>query len=292
MTSRVNGEEISQQAIEYELGRLLRFYAEHMPEEQVRRQLDLLKEKARDQAIGAKLLIEETLKLDLKVDPDDVTASLETMVKDAGGREAFDELLARQGITENVIRDGIEQGRRVDMLVERITAGLSDPTEAEMKAHFDEHSEEYTRLARVQAQHILVTFDSENEQERKAALARIEEIRKRTRGGSDFADEAAAHSDCPSGKQTGGSLGWVSRGTMVPELDEVLFSMDVGEISEVVETGLGYHIVRKTGQEDNIAAEFEEVRDKIREFLRHARRGEIIAAHVKELKEKAVIEED
>ena len=137
-----------------------------------------------------------------------------------------------------------------------------------------------------------MTFDSENEQERKAALARIEEIRKRTRGGSDFADEAAAHSDCPSGKQTGGSLGWVSRGTMVPELDEVLFSMDVGEISEVVETGLGYHIVRKTGQEDNIAAEFEEVRDKIREFLRHARRGEIIAAHVKELKEKAVIEED
>ena len=72
----------------------------------------------------------------------------------------------------------------------------------------------------------------------------------------------------------------------------VVFALSIGELSDVVETRLGMHILRKTAQEESQPASFEEVRDKILDFLRHARRGELLAAFVNELKQKAVIEED
>ena len=102
---------------------------------------------------------------------------------------------------------------------------------------------------------------------------------------------AAAYSDCPSGKQAGGSLGWFGRGAMVPEFDHAVFSMKDGEVSDVVETQFGYHIIKKVAHLEAECPTFEEARDKIRDFLRHAARGEALNAYVEELREKATIEE-
>ena len=127
---------------------------------------------------------------------------------------------------------------------------------------------------------------------RQAARTKLEAVRQRIEEGANFAEEAAAHSDCPSGKKAGGSLGWFSRGMMVPEFDEAVFSMEVGQLSAVIETSLGCHLVCKTGQEDGRESSFEDVRDQVRDFLHHAHRGEILAAYVADLREKATIEED
>jgi len=66
--------------------------------------------------------------------------------------------------------------------------------------------------------------------------------------------------------------------------------MSVEELSEIVETQFGYHIIKKLGHEESAAAEFEEVADKVRDFLRHARRGAALSEHVAELRENARIE--
>ena len=122
------------------------------------------------------------------------------------------------------------------------------------------------------------------------ARAKVAAVRERvTSGGKPFADEAAAHSMCPSGKE-GGSLGWFSRGMMVPEFDQAVFAMQVGEVSDIIETQFGYHIICKTDHEPMGEADFDQVREKIRDFLRHARRGEAMTAYVEELKAKATIE--
>jgi len=292
MSVRVNGEEISAAAIQYELDRLVRFYSEHMSAEQIREQMDLLKEKATEQAVGARLLIAEAARLDIRVAKDHVEESLRRMRQNAGGEEGFQALLERQNLTEDMVRGSIERGRRVDILVGRITEGIADPTEAEIKAHFEEHSAEYRLPDRAEAQHILIKPDSDGEQDRETAKSKLLEIRRKIEEGADFADQAAIHSHCPSGKKAGGSLGWVSRRMTVPELDEALFAMAVGELSDIIETRLGHHLVKKTGEKKGGQADYDEVRDKIRDFLRHVRRGEVIAAHVAELKKKAVIEEE
>jgi parvulin-like peptidyl-prolyl isomerase len=286
----VNGEELSDDAVQFELHRLLRFYAQHMPREELQKQMDVLKKKAADQAIGAKLLLEAAGKLDMEPPPGDVEGRIEEMIEGAGGEDKFKETLAGQNLTLDMVKEGITRGRRVDMLVDKLTEGVSDPTEAEMRDHFDSHAHEYRKSERAQAQHILIKPETESDEDRQAAQDRLADIRKQIEGGADFAQLAAEHSECPSGKSTGGSLGWFSRGMMVPEFDNAVFSMSLEELSEIVETQFGYHIIKKLGQEEPAPAEFEEVAEKVRDFLRHARRGSALSEHVAELRSNAQVE--
>ncbi len=291
MALKVNGEVIPDEAIEYELGRLIRFYSEHMAEEEVRKQLDVLRDRAREQAIGAKLLIDEAVRLDIDCSEEMIDGKLKDMIENAGGEEKFEAMIRDQGLDMANIRESIARGCKVDMLVDRITEGISDPTEEEMQEHFNLHRKEYMRQERASAQHILIGVENSDDGAKATARSRLEEIRREIKGGANFADQAAMHSDCPSGKKTGGSLGWFGRGTMVKEFDDAVFSMEVGELGELVETELGVHLIYMTGHQEGSDAEYDEVRERIRDFLRHAARGEALSAHVKELKEKAVIED-
>jgi len=286
----INGHPLPPAAIEFELGRLVKFYSQHMPEEQIRAQMPALREHAVEQAIGARLLFDEAARLNIPVTEVEVDEQLEQMKKQVGGAKKFEELLQRQKLTESALRDQVRSGRRVDKLVEQVVASMPEPTEEEMCAHFASHPDEYLRPERAQAQHILVQPAGKDEAARAAAKDKIESIRKRIQAGGNFSDEAATHSECPSGREAGGSLGWFGRGMMVPAFDAAAFSMKIGELSEIIETQFGYHIIQKTGHEEPAATTYEEARDSIRDFLRHAARGAALSAHVAELKTKAKIE--
>ncbi len=287
----VNGEPLPEEAIEFEYRRLLQFYSEHMPPSELKAQADLLRERAKQQAVGAKLLIMEAHRLDLNVGADVVDSKLEEMKASMGGPEAFAKQIAKQNATEDMVRNSISEGCKVDQLVNKLCEGISDPTEAEQRAHFEEHASEFQKPERAEAQHILIKPDSATPEDKSTAHSRILEIRAKLEEGASFEELAAVHSDCPSGKQTGGSLGWFGRGMMVPEFDDVVFSMDVGALSGVIETQFGYHVIHKTGHEEPSAASFDESRERIRDFMRHAARGKAISAAVNELRAKAIIEE-
>ena len=288
---KLNGREIPRQAIEHELNRLVRFYAQHgMTEDQIRAQLPLLKKRAEEQALGTALLFAEAERLDIPVSDDEVEASLRRMTDEAGGPARLRAILEKQGQNVQQLRGEIRRGRRVDKLVEKATADTPDPTDAEAEAFFAAHRDEFGKAEQVRAQHILVTPKGDSPEDDLAAIAKIREIRERLLAGSDFSTEAAAHSDCPSGKQAGGSLGWFSRGMMVKEFDEAAFSMKVGELSDIVKTQFGYHVIYKNDAQPESIPDFSEVRERIKDLLRHQRRGEALAAYVAELREKASIE--
>ena len=290
MAVTINGEELPAEAIEFEYRRLLQFYSQHMPPEALKGEVDKLREKATDQAIGAKLLVDEAQRLDIKVPGDRIDKRVNEMTEQMGGREAFEARLAEHGMTEDALRKNIEQGCKVDLLVEKVCEEAVEPTEKEMMEHFEANKEQYIQPERASAQHILIKPASDSDDDRVVAESKIEELRAQIADGANFADLATAHSECPSGKQAGGSLGWFGRGMMVPEFDNAVFSMEVGELSEIIETQFGYHVIYKTGADEGGEASFPEASDKIRDFMRHARRGELVTSHVAELREKAVIE--
>ena len=234
----------------------------------------------------------EAGRLDIRVSDEDIDERLGEMIENMGGADAFGRVLEKQNLTEALVRKSIEHGRKVDLLVDRIAEGLDDPTEDEISAHFEQHADEYSKPEQVQSRHILLKPESDSEADRATTRSRLLEIRCRVEEGADFAELAAAHSDCPSGRKTGGSLGWFSRGMMIPAFDEVVFNMVDGELSDVIETEAGMHLIHRTGYEESGPAAFLDVRDGIRDLLRHASRGEVITAYVEELKAKAVIEED
>ena len=288
---KVNGHEIPNKAIEYELNRLIRFYAQHgMTDEQVRAQLPLLRKRAEEQAVGTALLFEEAAAVDPPVTDEELEESVRRMADEAGGPDKLRDLLAKQGQDVPRLREEIRRGKKVDKLVAQVTAGAPEPTEEEARAFFDEHRAEFGKEAQVRAQHILVTPKSQSPQDKLDALAKIRAIRERIAGGSDFATEAAAHSDCPSGRQAGGSLGWFSHGMMVKEFDEAAFALPVGGLSDIIETQFGFHVILKNDEQKESVPDFAEARERVLDLLRHDRRGKALADHVAELRAKASIE--
>lgn len=286
----INGEPLPREAIEYEEQRLRRFYSEHMNETVIKEQRVELMRKAVDQAIGAKLLMNEAMRLDLKVPEDLVEKRLAELMQQAGGEKNFMTLLQRENVTVDTIKEGIRQGGKVDVLVEQIVQDAVEPTAAEIREYFDSHKDDFKKPERVAVQHILKTVEADDDQSQKAtACSLLYEIRERVAEGADFAEQAAAHSDCPSGQKSGGSLGWFARGAILPVLNDAVFAMEVDELSDVIESPLGLHLLRKTGYEEGGPAVFEEVQENVRDLLRHMRRGEVLRAYVEDLQKKSVI---
>ena len=290
-TISVNGQVIPDEAIQFEFERLVRFYTEHgWSNEQIKSNLPELVEQAQNQAVGAKLLLDEAAKLDIPVSEAEVDKQVEAIVAQIGGREAFTKALESQKTTEKTFRDQMRQGKRVDKLVEKATAGVDEPKETDIELYFAEHKSEFSKGERVLAQHILVTPDGDAATSKSEAYEKINAIRERiVSGAKTFESEAAEHSTCPSGKE-GGSLGWFARGMMVPEFDSEAFAMALGDISGIIETQFGYHIIKKTDHEKASETEFSDVREQIRDLIRHSRKGSAMTAYVEELRSKATIE--
>lgn len=105
-------------------------------------------------------------------------------------------------------------------------------------------------MPQARASHILLMYKgsmrssaSRSKAEAQAEIARLRDLAQQ---GSDFAELARQHSDCPSGRE-GGDLGMFGPGQMVPEFEKATFAMAIGDTSDVVETAFGYHIIQRTG---------------------------------------------
>ena len=281
----VNGVEISGEAVQFELDRLVRFYMGHgMSMDEIKQNLPKLEEKALEQAVGAKLLLDRAQELDVPVTAADIDAEVAKVVMQVGGEENFKKALAAQGITEVAFRKELEKGAKVNKLVEQACAGVPDPTEDEVAAFYTAHKAEFVTPPQVLCQHILVKGSDD------AALDKIKAIRERiVSGGADFAEEAKKNSDCPAG-QEGGSLGWFGRGMMVPEFDKVAFEMKKGEVSGVVSTQFGYHIIYKADEKGGGEQTLVDVHDQVKDLLRHESRGRAMDSFVAELRANAKIE--
>ena len=133
-TAVVNGAEISAEAVEFELERL-----------EVRGCLGLLREKALEQAIGAKLLLDRSAELDIPVTAADVDAEVERVVAQIGGREAYLAALKAQGVSEDGFRRELEKGAKVNKLVEQACASVAEPTDAAIAAFFESRRDAYAK---------------------------------------------------------------------------------------------------------------------------------------------------
>lgn len=289
--AKVNGFEVNKQAVGFELDRLVRFYMSHgMTMQEIKDNLPKLQEKALDQAIGARLLLERSQQLDIAVSAADIDAEVAKVVEQVGGEENFRKALAAQNITDEAFRKELEKGARVNKLVEQACTGVEEPTEQEVTDFYEAHKSEYVSEPKVLCQHILVKVeDNSTSDEKSAAFEKILAIKDRIAAGGNFAEEAQKHSDCPSGRE-GGSLGWFGPGMMVPEFDKVAFEMKKGEVSGVVTTQFGYHIIYKADERPGGQQTLVDVHDQIKDYLRHGARGKAVDAFVAELREKAEIE--
>lgn len=161
-------------------------------------------------------------------------------------------------------------------------------TEEEAKKFYDDNITKFTRAEQVKASHILIGTTGKDEAGKTAAKAKAEDVLVQVKGGADFAELAKTHSTCSS-KQRGGDLGFFGKGQMVPEFSQAAFAQKPGEISDVVETKFGYHIIKVTDRKEAGVRSFEEEKSNIIKSLEGRKKQTFTQSYVETLKSKAKI---
>lgn len=133
-------------------------------------------------------------------------------------------------------------------------------TDADVQRQYNETIQQFTTPEQVRASHILLKTEGKDD---ATVKARAEEVLKQAKGGADFAALAKQFSEDDSNAQNGGDLDFFGRGRMVPEFDTAAFAMEIGQISELVKTQFGYHIIKLTDKKPATTRPLEEVRQQL-----------------------------
>ncbi len=219
----------------------------------------------------------------------------EFIAKNLPPNTTLEDIAKQQGITVDDLKADLRSGLTINKLLEKQVEALPELTDEELKAEYDkiaaEQPKAFERDESVEASHILVKVDKDADEAAKAAAKeKIEGIRKQLLEGADFAELAKEHSDCPSGKRAGGSLGTFGRGQMVKPFEEAAFSQPLDEIGPVVETDFGFHVIKVTKKTEAGVQTFEDVKDDLRKYRDGNRKNEVVQKFVEELRGKAKVE--
>jgi peptidyl-prolyl cis-trans isomerase D len=162
----------------------------------------------------------------------------------------------------------------------KIEGGLQI-SRADLQAYYDAHRDQYRVPEQVKVSHILIKTplpgpDGKVDEKGVAeAQARAADLLKQIRNGANFEELAKKYSEDPGSAKEGGSLGWVPRGRTVPEFEKVAFSLPKGQISDLVKTSYGFHIIRVDDKQEAHLKTLEEVKDQIEPILKQQKAQQI-----------------
>ena len=176
--------------------------------------------------------------------------------------------LALSGLDESSLRESLARELRFDGVMSRLVMDLAEPEEEELQQFYEKNRQRFTRPERRRARHILITLNDDYvDNSRSVAQGRIEAIISTLGGRSDqFAELASSHSECPTAVE-GGLLGDIRAATLYPELDQALFSMQEGEVSDVIESEMGLHLLYCVAITPGHTMGFDEAKPRIRSYL-------------------------
>jgi len=197
--------------------------------------------------------------------------------------EFFDDL-ARNGLDHASFIAALERELRVEAILEKVGTRATQVADIDVDLYYHYHPDQFRRPETRRARHILVTINpAMPDNTAEAARARIEAIAARlNKSLKRFDEQALKHSECPTAMQ-GGVLGDVPQGQLYPELDAALFSMQAGQLSGVLESPLGYHLLLCESVTPERILSLNQARAPIREMLEKRRKRICQQAWLKQL---------
>lgn len=230
-----------------------------------------------DQLIDYELLYLQAQKEKIKISNDEINLEIDKIKDNFSSPEEFDEALKANNITLVRLKEDMKRQLMINSILEETRNQISISNE-ELLEYYNENKESFLEPEQVHARHILV----ETEEEANNLLLLLKE------GLTDFAELAKEKSICPSAPN-GGDLGFFARGQMVKEFEDAAFYLEPGEISGVVKTQFGYHIIKCEEKKEEYSPTFEEAKERISNTLKYQRENEAISTLISKLREEAVI---
>ncbi len=283
----VNGEVITQA----ELDREIKNIAYRMPQNmQGAPPMTDLREKALENLISRQLLLETSRKAGVKIEDAAVEEKLQNAIQSFPDKKTFEAVLKRENVTEGELKLEIRSNLAIQKYMEDEVKSKIEVSKEEVGEFYEKNPLLFKHPEMVKASHILIkTGEKEDDAKKAEARKKIEEVEKQVKEGKDFAELAKTYSECPS-KENGGDLGFFRRGQMVKPFEDVAFSLKPGEVSSIVETQFGYHLIKVSEAKPEGTYPLEEVEPKIKEDLSNRKIQEMVAKKLDELKANAKIE--
>ena len=220
-----------------------------------------------DGLITRELLWQAAQKKNFIAKDEDVQKALNNTKSRFPSEDEFKLRLAQSDYTENEYAEILRRQLSVRELVQKDIAQRLSVSDEEVHAYYESNPERFKAPERVRARQILLKVDRRaDEAAREEAKKKIEGILNAAKGGTDFAELAKKHSEGPSGPK-GGDLGFFSRDQMVKPFAEAAFALKPGEVSGVVQTIYGYHIIKVEEKKAPQTMAEKEVQEQLRQFL-------------------------
>jgi parvulin-like peptidyl-prolyl isomerase len=285
---QVNDKTITQGDVDAEIGEISKMMQSRgRSGEQFAMMLPTIKPQVIDSLVVRALLADEFAKKSITVSDDEINKEIEKIKATLPKGKNLEELLKNNGVSDKSFREDIMEQVKLSKLL-----GIGEPTDKEMKEFYEKNkSRLYEIPETVRARHILIAVNPTDDAAKKAVKKeKAEALRKQLvdSKGANFEKLAQDNSDCPS-KATGGDLGEFRKGQMVPAFEVVAFNLKANEISAVVETDFGYHVIQMTEHNTPRTVAFDEVKPQIVAQFKGRQLQEKAGSSIQELRDKAKI---
>jgi len=280
----VNGEKIEDSAIQQEVDRLRPDYERVFTDQDNEEREAQLLDWSRENVIEKILINQEAEKNGDKMPPDQVQAALAKL------KEQYEqpEQLYKDFNAENdeQIKKDIAKQMRIEQRIGQVCKDLPKPSPAAIRKYYEENQEQFKSGERARVAHIVKYVNWQTDE--KTAYEAISQAYEELKSGVAFEVVVDKHTDCAD---SGGDLGFVMKGQMVEEFEDVVFNLGAGQASDIFRTRFGFHIAKVYAREPAAVASLEEVKDRITELLNEQMRSEAIDKFIDGLKSEAKIEE-
>jgi peptidyl-prolyl cis-trans isomerase C len=254
-------------------------------------QLTQVKTRVLDTLIATELLTQESQKSGVAVNETEVNKAYDEQKAQFKTDAEFQAALKQYNFTEAGFKKQIKQQIGIQQFIVKKFAQNTTISDEEVKKYYDDNPDKFKQDAQVKVSHIMIMISSDADQAKKdEAKKKIGEALKRVKAGEDFAVVAKEVSEDTGSKDGGGDLDYLSKGQTPQAFEDAAFALKQGEISDIVETPNGFHIIKVTDKKDAKTITYDESKEEVRSALKSNKINSDINKYLAELKKTAKIE--
>ena len=240
-----------------------------------------LRKKALDYLINRELLYYEAKKKGIKVPEKQIDKLIKELEKRYKSRENLEKMLKETGITLKQFREELKKRLMIDKLLSKyVSVKLTDK---QLEEYYQKNKYKFKEPEALKIRYIYIKVDPSKPKGRQIARERAEKAYKEIISGKDFGDVAYRYSDDLS-RIKGGEIGFVHKGRFEKKVEEEIYKLKVGQISKIIETELGFHIIKVEGKRPSRIVPFKQIKDKLKKELTEKLKREKYEALLKDAK--------
>ncbi|MDP8261856.1 MAG: peptidylprolyl isomerase [Candidatus Ancaeobacter aquaticus] len=259
------------------------YQSDELVDKMIRARNEVLK-----QLINNKLLVQAAKTKKLTVDEDLIEERIDSIKERFPSEEVFYSALEADGMSVDILKKNIREQLLMRSLVQRELAHKAIVSPHDVNEFYKKHTEQFREGEMINLCNILIKHTDKDDEGSDKAWDKINNILREIKNGGDFEVLAKQYSEGPNAEK-GGDMGYFPRGSMMKEIEEAAFSMNAGEISEIIRTNVGYHILYLKARRSARQIPFQEVSKDVERELFQVKIEKLKAEYVDDLRKKAFI---